>query len=142
MINFNIFNIVVSQGVGSPEKGATWRNGQSVKQSEHNNIYQLSSPSYMGMAGGTPNNHNITSKIIGPRSACVAQSVKCPTLAQVMISQFVGLSPTSGSVLTVQSLEPASNSVSPFLSAPPPLTLCLFVPLSKKKKVKKVLGEK
>ena len=31
-------------------------------------------------------------------------SVKCPTLAQVMISWFVSLSPASGSVLTVQSL--------------------------------------
>ena len=32
--------------------------------------------------------------------AWVAQSVGCPTSAQVMISQFMGLSPTSGSVLT------------------------------------------
>ena len=30
--------------------------------------------------------------------------VKYPTLAQVMISRFLGLSPASGSVLTVQSL--------------------------------------
>ena len=36
--------------------------------------------------------------------------VEHPTSAQVMISQLVGLSPTSGSVLTVQSLEPASDS--------------------------------
>ena len=49
-----------------------------------------------------------------------AQSVKHLTLAQVMISQFVGLSPASGSVLTAQSLEPASDSVSPSLSALPP----------------------
>ena len=55
----------------------------------------------------------------------VAQSVKRPTSAQVMISQFVGSSPTSGSVLTTQSLEPASVSVSPSLFAPPPLMLCL-----------------
>ena len=34
----------------------------------------------------------------------MAQSVKHPTLAQVMISWFVGSNPTSGSVLTVQSL--------------------------------------
>ena len=47
-------------------------------------------------------------------------TVKHPTLAQVLISWFVGLSPSSGSVLTAQSLEPASDSVSPFLSAPPP----------------------
>ena len=55
----------------------------------------------------------------------MAQSVKHPTSAQVMISQFVSSSPTSGSVLTAQSLEPASDSVSPSLSAPPPLALCL-----------------
>ena len=43
----------------------------------------------------------------------MAQSVKHPTLAQVMISQFVVLSPGSGCVLTDQSPEPASDSVSP-----------------------------
>ena len=57
--------------------------------------------------------------------AWVAQLVRHPTSAQVMISQSVGLSPASGSVLTAQSLEPASDSVSPSLSAPPPLALCL-----------------
>ena len=36
------------------------------------------------------------------RGAWVAQSVKRLTLAQVMISQFVGWSPASGSVLTAQ----------------------------------------
>ena len=55
----------------------------------------------------------------------LAQSVKCPTLAQVMNSQFVSWSPASGPVLTVQSLEPASDSVSPSLSAPSLLMLCL-----------------
>ena len=57
--------------------------------------------------------------------AWVAQSVERPTAAQVMISQFVSSSPTSGSVLTARSLEPALDSVSPSLSAPTPLTLCL-----------------
>ena len=47
------------------------------------------------------------------RGAWVAQLVKLPTSAQVMISQFVGSSPASGSVLTAWSLEPASDSVSP-----------------------------
>ena len=55
--------------------------------------------------------------------AWVAQSVKRPTSAQVMISRFVSSSPMSGSVLTAQSLEPASDSVSPSPSAPPPLAL-------------------
>ena len=60
------------------------------------------------------------------RGAWVAQSVKRPTLVQVMILQFVGSSPTLGSVLTAGNLEPASDSVSPSLFAPPPLTLCLL----------------
>ena len=55
----------------------------------------------------------------------MAQSIKHLTSTQVMISWFMSLSPTSGSVLTAQSLEPASDSVSPSLSASPPLTLCL-----------------
>ena len=55
----------------------------------------------------------------------MAQSVKHPTSAQVTISRSLSLNPTLGSVLTAQSLEPASDSVSPSLSAPPPLALCL-----------------
>ena len=55
----------------------------------------------------------------------MAQAVNHPTSAQVMISQFVSLSPASGSVLIAQSLEPALDSVSPPLSAPPMLKLCL-----------------
>ena len=51
------------------------------------------------------------------RGTWVTQSVKRPTSAQVMISQFVSSSPMSGSVLTAQNLEPASDSVSP-LSTP------------------------
>ena len=39
-------------------------------------------------------------------------------------------SPASSSVLTAQNLEPASDSVSPSLSAPPLLMLCLSVCLS------------
>ena len=44
-----------------------------------------------------------------------------PTSVQVMTSQLMGSSPASGSVLTAYSLEPASDSVSPSLSAPSPL---------------------
>ena len=65
------------------------------------------------------------------RGTWVAQSVKHPTSAQVMISWFVSLSPASGSVLTAQSPEPVSDSVSPSLSAPPSLTLSLCLSLSK-----------
>ena len=49
------------------------------------------------------------------RGAWVAQSVKRPTSAQVMISRSMSSSPASGSVLTAQSLEPVSDSVSPSL---------------------------
>ena len=62
----------------------------------------------------------------------MAESVERPTSAQVTISQFVSSSPTSGSVLTAQSLEPASDSASPSLSAPPLLILFLSVSLKKK----------
>ena len=48
----------------------------------------------------------------------MAQSVKRPTSAQVMTSRFAGSSPASGSVLTSQGLEPASDSGSPSLPAP------------------------
>ena len=58
-----------------------------------------------------------------PWDAWVAQSVKRLTLTQVMISRLVSLSPTLGSMLTAQSLEPALDS--PCLSAPP-----LFIYLS------------
>ena len=61
-----------------------------------------------------------------PWGTWVAQSVKCSTSAQGMISPFVSSSPTPGSGLTAWSLEPASDSVSPSLSAPPPLMLCLL----------------
>ena len=49
------------------------------------------------------------------RGTWVAQLVKYLTSAQVMISQFVSLSPVSGSGVTSQSLEPVSDSVSPSL---------------------------
>ena len=55
----------------------------------------------------------------------MAQSVKHPSSAQVMISQFAGSSPALGSVVTAQSLEPASDFVFPFLSVPPLFMLCL-----------------
>ena len=65
----------------------------------------------------------------------VAQSVKRPTLAQVMIPRFAGSSPVSGSeawsLLQILCL--------PFsLSALPPLVLCLSLSkINKHKKIKK-----
>ena len=50
-----------------------------------------------------------------PRGSWVAQLVMHLTLAQVMISRFV----SSSSLLTAQSWEPASDSVSPSLSLCP-----------------------
>ena len=70
-------------------------------------------------------------KSLDVRGASVAQSVKRLTSAQVVISQFVGSSPASGSGLTAQGLELASDSVSQSLSAPPRLILCLSLSLSK-----------
>ena len=71
--------------------------------------------------------HNCTILILkglNYRGAWVAQSVKYATLAQVMISQLVSSSSPSGSVLTAQSLEPASNAVSSSLSLSLSLSLC------------------
>ena len=64
-----------------------------------------------------------------------------PTSARVTISWFVGLGPALGSVLMAQSLQPALDSVSPSLSAPPllALSLSLSLSLSLKNKVKKIL---
>ena len=66
------------------------------------------------------------------RGAWVAQSVEHPTSAQVMISRLASSSPRSGSVLTAQSLEPALDSVSPSLSVPPLLALCLYLSFKNK----------
>ncbi|VFV44106.1 Hypothetical predicted protein, partial [Lynx pardinus] len=55
--------------------------------------------------------------------AWVSQLVEGQTSAQVMISQLVGSSPTSDSVLTAQSPEPASDSVSLSLCTSPAHTL-------------------
>ena len=67
------------------------------------------------------------------RGVWVAQSAEPPTSAQVMISRLVSSSPALGSVLMARSLEPASESVSPSLSAPPLLVLSL-----KNKKIKNI----
>ena len=56
------------------------------------------------------------------RSTWVAQLGKHLTLSQVMISRFVGSSPTSGSALMAQSLEPAHLSHHPLMGS----SLALF----------------
>ena len=53
--------------------------------------------------------------------AWVAQLVERPTSAQVTISRSVSSSPTWGSGLTAQSLEPASDSVSSLSLCPSPI---------------------
>ena len=62
------------------------------------------------------------------------ESVKRLTLAQVMILQFVGPSLASDSVLTAQSLEPASDSVCVYvyLSLPLPCSYSVSLTLSEK----------
>ena len=60
-----------------------------------------------------------------------------------MISRLVGLSPSSGSVLTAQSLAPVLDSVSPSLSAPPLLALFLFLsPPQKQINIEKMFRER
>ena len=59
--------------------------------------------------------------------AWVAQLVKRPTLAQVMISQSLSSSPVSGSVLTARSLEPVLDSLSPSFCPFPVHALSLSV---------------
>ena len=63
-------------------------------------------------------------EILSKWGAWVAPSVKHPAWAQVMILSFVRPSPAN--------LEPPSDSVSPSLSAPPPLTLSLSLPVTQK----------
>ena len=58
----------------------------------------------------------------------MAQSVKRPTAAQVMISHSVSSSPASGSMLTAWTLEPALGSVSPSLCSSPTHALSLSLP--------------
>ena len=80
-------------------------------------------------------------KIFGAPGWLSPLSVQLLKSAQVMISRFVSSRPTWGSVLTAQSLDPASDSLSPSLSAPPLLTVSLSLKINKlkKKDVKKVL---
>ena len=59
------------------------------------------------------------------RGTWVARSVEHPTLAQVMISRFVSLSPALGSALTAQSLQCALDSVSLSLCPSPAHALSL-----------------
>ena len=67
----------------------------------------------------------------------MAQLAKRTTLAQIVISWLVSLSPALGSVLTAQSLL-GILSLSPFLSAPPQLVHAhsLFLKINKLKKKK------
>ena len=64
-------------------------------------------------------------KIIFLGGPWVAQSVKPLTLAQVMISQFVGSSPVSGSVLTTGAWSLLQLLCLPLSLCPPLVTLCL-----------------
>ena len=63
-------------------------------------------------------------------TALAAHWIKCPTSVQVMVSRFVGSNPRFTSVLMTLNMEPASNTVSHFLSAPSPRVFCLSVSLS------------
>ena len=72
----------------------------------------------------------------------MAQSVKHPTSARVVVSRFVSPSPASGSVLTAQSLEPASDSVCVSLSLPLPRLHSVSLPLKNRQTLKKLKKKK
>ena len=72
-----------------------------------------------------------------PRGTWLAQSDKHATLDL----RVVGSSPVLGSGLAAQSLEPALDSVSPSLSAPPLLALCLYELIKKIPVCSVVLGK-
>ena len=93
----------------------------------HNAVLGRSDPlaSLQGLLRGPVRPFRPRQKREPQRGAWVAQSVERLTSAQVTISRFGSSSPVSGSVLSAQSLQPASDSASPSLSAPPPLMLCL-----------------
>ena len=79
---------------------------------------------------------HLTLEILGGRGTWVAKSGKHPISAQVMISQFVSSSPSSGSALTAQGLESASDSVCVSLCPSPACVLALSLSLSLKNKNK------
>ena len=97
-------------------------------------ICQLGDTSFLCLSSSCCRVQSKLQECIYFRGTWVAQWVRRLTLAPVMISWFISLSPTPGSVLTAQSLEPASDSVSPSLFAPPQLTLCLSLSLSLSRK--------
>ena len=68
-------------------------------------------------------NGNLLALLVGMQTG--ADTLEGRTSARVVMLLLVSSSPASGSVLTSRSLEPASDSVSPSVSAPPLLTLCL-----------------
>ena len=73
------------------------------------------------------------------RGTRAAQWVEHPTSAQVMILWFVNSSPASGFVLTAQSLEPASDSLS---LCPSPACALSLSEINIKKKIKKQQQQK
>ena len=74
--------------------------------------------------------YRLLTKSLEKRGTRVAQSVEGLTSAQVMSSWSVGSSPASGPVLTAQSPEPASDSVSPTLSLALPRSRSVWLRLS------------
>ena len=76
-------------------------------------------------------------RMLRARDTWVAQLVKRPYVAHVMISWFKGFEPHIG--LAAVSAEPASDPLSPSLSALPPLVLSLKINKLKKKEKKRML---
>ena len=111
--------VTISRFVGSSPVSRSVRTARSLEPASDSVSPSLSLP--------LPDSCSlfVSQKQVKQWGAWVAQSVEHPTSAQVTISRSVGSSPASGSVLTARSLEPASDSVSPSLSAPPLLVFSL-----------------
>ena len=78
----------------------------------------------------------VISEFTSSRSRALKDSISWGTWVAQLVKHLTGsdrdltvreFELASGSVLTAESLEPASDSVSPSLSAPPLLMLCLSV---------------
>ena len=111
----------VTLSLPSPKQVLVWEFGGLASRRKRKGLWICFPP----IIKDSIQNLILTLKIMSICGAWVAQWVKHPTSAQVMISRFMSWSPASSSVLTARSLEPASDSVSPSLSAPPLLVLCL-----------------
>ena len=119
--------VMISRFVGLRSASGTVLTAQSPQPASDSVSPSLSAPPLLALCLCLSLKNKQTLKKKKSWGTCVAQSVKRPTSAQVTISRSVSSSPASSSGLMARSLTPASDSVSPSLSAPPPLAHSLSV---------------